>query len=458
MNKKPKAFSEKVGTGFSAKNAARQESRAVERDNHDRNRNQRSSQQRERFVKTSARFSDEKRGGNDKRERFPGVRQVKTKSAERGKKTPPPPFFFDKTHDSTGERIAKRLARVGIASRREAESMIAAGRIGVNGKILNHPAVNVTPEDVITVDGKKLPPQERTRLWLYHKPAGLVTTNRDEKGRPTVFEKLPEGMPRVISIGRLDINTEGLLLLTNDGGLARLLELPATGWLRRYRVRAHGRVKITDLDTLKEGIAIDGIFYGSIEASLEREQGSNVWLSIGLREGKNREVKTILGHLGLDVTRLIRVSYGPFQLGDMAPGAVKEIRGRTLRDQLGEKLIQAANVDFDAPIITPMARTRSSSSEAAFSEKQAEKSRDNHKGKREWISSSPPRQRQFKGDSGNFDDNPQKKKIRNKSNNANVWMAPGARPQGKKSRPFETDKGGFRQERQPEMKPYKRNR
>jgi len=342
------------------------------------------------------------------------------------------PIFIDKDQTPTGERIAKRLARAGIASRREAESMIASGRICVNGKILVSPAFNVTGEDVITVDGKKLPPQERTRLWLYHKPAGLVTTMRDEQDRPTVFANLPEGMPRVISVGRLDINTEGLLLLTNDGGLSRLLELPATGWLRRYRVRAHGRVKQADLENLKNGIAIDGIFYGAIEATIEREQGSNVWLSVALREGKNREVKNILKHLGLEVARLIRVSYGPFQLGDIEPGQVKEIRGRTLQDQLGSNLIEAANADFDAPIITHVPRAGAANRPENSPSKQADQDKKHAKPPREWISSSPPARRQSKDAP---DEN--KNKSRPKSNVANVWMAPGARPLSKKKYPRE---------------------
>ncbi len=203
-----------------------------------------------------------------------------------------------------GERIAKRLARAGIASRRDAETLIAAGRIKLNGKVLDSPAINVIPSDVIELDGTQIPAIERTRLFLFHKPAGVVTTNRDPQGRRTVFDALPADLPRLVTIGRLDINTEGLLLLTNDGGLARVLELPATGWLRRYRVRVHGAPDEKALAELKHGIAVDGVFYGAIEAALDRTQGSNAWLTIGLREGKNREVKNILRALGLEVARL----------------------------------------------------------------------------------------------------------------------------------------------------------
>jgi 23S rRNA pseudouridine2605 synthase len=232
-------------------------------------------------------------------------------------------------------RIARALARAGLCSRREAERWIAEGRVSVNGEILASPARDVSPGDRIEVDGKELPAVEPPRLWRYHKPKGLVTTHKDPEGRKTVFESLPEHLPRVVSVGRLDVNTEGLLLLTNDGALARHLELPSTGWLRRYRVRAHGTVAQEALDRLEDGIEIAGVRYGPIEATLDKAQGSNVWLKIGLREGKNREVRTILDHLGLTVNRLIRISFGPFQLLDLEPGGVEAVRRRVLIDQLG---------------------------------------------------------------------------------------------------------------------------
>jgi 23S rRNA pseudouridine2605 synthase len=249
-----------------------------------------------------------------------------------------------------GERIAKVLSRAGLASRRDAEEWIVQGRVTVNGRIINSPALDVTTNDVITVDGKPLPPRERTRLFLFHKPRGLMTTHADPEGRPTVFDNLPEGLPRLISIGRLDFNTEGLLLLTNDGGLARALELPDTGWLRRYRVRAHGEVTQGQLDELKKGVEVDGVKYGPIDATLERDQGANVWLVFAIREGKNREVRNVLAHLGLEVNRLIRVSYGPFQLAELAEGAVEEVKTRVLRDQLGEKLVALSGAEFDRPM------------------------------------------------------------------------------------------------------------
>jgi 23S rRNA pseudouridine2605 synthase len=250
----------------------------------------------------------------------------------------------------SGERIAKVLARAGLASRRDAEEMVTQGRVAVNGRVINSPALDVTENDAVTIDGKPLPPRERTRLFLYHKPRGLMTTHADPEGRPTVFDNLPEGLPRLISVGRLDFNTEGLLLLTNDGGLARALELPDTGWLRRYRVRAHGEVTQGQLDELKRGVEVDGVKYGSIDATLERDQGANVWLVFAIREGKNREVRNVMAHLGLEVNRLIRVSYGPFQLAELVEGTVEEVKTRVLREQLGEKIATLAGADFNRPM------------------------------------------------------------------------------------------------------------
>lgn len=235
-------------------------------------------------------------------------------------------------------RVAKAIAQAGLCSRRDAEKWIEAGRIAVNGDVLAGPAYVVTPADKITVDGKPLPGRQTPRLWRYHKPKGLVTSHKDPEGRPTVFAHLPDGLPRVVSVGRLDINTEGLLLLTSDGALARHLELPSTGWVRRYRVRAHGRVSQDRLDALKRGLTVEGIRYGPVEAHIERMQGSNMWLTIGLREGKNREVKRIADHLGLKVNRLIRISFGPFALGELAPGACEEVKRKVLVEQLGTAL------------------------------------------------------------------------------------------------------------------------
>ena len=236
---------------------------------------------------------------------------------------------------TAGERIAKVLSRAGVASRREAERMIELGQVSVNGKVITSPALNVTAKDRIIVDGQPLAEAEPARLWLYYKPEGLVTSASDEKGRSTVFDNLPADMPRVMSVGRLDLNSEGLLLLTNDGELKRRLELPSTGWLRKYRVRINGNPTDPDLEPLRRGITVDGERFQPMEVSLDRIQGANAWLTVGLREGKNREIRRALSAIELTVNRLIRVSYGPFRLGDLTPGQVEEVKARVLRDQLG---------------------------------------------------------------------------------------------------------------------------
>ncbi len=233
-----------------------------------------------------------------------------------------------------GERIAKYLARAGIASRRDAERMLTEGAVRLNGALVEHPATFVIPGDIVQVRGKVIDAPGRTRLWRYHKPEGLVTTHRDPEGRPTVFQALPKELPRVISVGRLDLNSEGLLLLTNDGALARRLELPSQGWIRRYRVRAWGVVDERALAALARGPTVEGVRYGPIEAVLEARTGDNNWLSVALTEGRNREVRRVMAYLGLQVNRLIRVAYGPFQLGKLPRGAVDEVSGKVLREQL----------------------------------------------------------------------------------------------------------------------------
>lgn len=236
------------------------------------------------------------------------------------------------------ERIAKFMARSGACSRRQAEEYILQGRVTVDGETVETPAFNVTGEEKIRLDGEKLPNMESSRLWLYYKPAGLVTSHRDDKGRPTVFDHLPEGLPRVISVGRLDLNSEGLLLLTNNGELSRKLELPSNGWTRRYKVRVHGLVDEKKLQGLAKGSVVDGVAYGAIKAEIESRQGSNTWLAVTLTEGKNREIRKVMKSVGLEVSRLIRLSYGPFQLGSLRKGEVKEVASKVLREQLGSKI------------------------------------------------------------------------------------------------------------------------
>jgi 23S rRNA pseudouridine2605 synthase len=279
--------------------------------------------------------------------------------------------------DLGGERVAKALARAGVASRRDVERLIEAGRVAINGRVLTTPAVKVAPGDILTVDGSVVSDAEPTRMWRYHKPVGLVTTHKDPHGRPTVFEALAAsapGLPRVISVGRLDLNSEGLLLLTNDGSLTRALELPTTGWMRRYRARAHGRTDQATLDRLKDGITIDGVRYGPIEARLDKVKehrdgttAANAWITVSLSEGKNREVRKVLEHLGLKVNRLIRLSYGPFQLGVLGAGQVEEIGPRVIREQL-EGLIAPENMpkgDKVAAIHQPGIKPRRASTQAA---------------------------------------------------------------------------------------------
>ena len=235
------------------------------------------------------------------------------------------------------ERLAKFMARSGVCSRRQAEEYIKQKRVSVNGEIIDSPAFNVEGSEKILFDGEKLPTIETTRLWLYYKPVGLVTTHKDNQNRPTVFDSLPPFMPRVISVGRLDLNSEGLLLLTNNGELSRKLELPENGWSRRYKVKVHGFVDAKKLASLEKGATVDGINYGSVKAEIETQKGTNAWLIITLSEGKNREIRKLMKSIGLDVARLIRLSYGPFQLGALKKGEVREVPAKVLQEQLGSK-------------------------------------------------------------------------------------------------------------------------
>ena len=252
--------------------------------------------------------------------------KAKSRKGAAGKKPPP---------KNKGDRIAKVLARAGLCSRREAERWIA-GRVAVDGVTLLTPAVNVSAGNRVTVDGQPLPAPSPSRLWRYHKPPGLITSHRDPGGRPTVFERLPEELPRVVSVGRLDLTSEGLLLLTNDGGLARRLELPATGWTRRYRARVHGVVDEKKLAALADGVTVSGVKYGPIKAVLDKQKNANAWVTVSLEEGRNREIRKVMEHMGLEVNRLIRVAFGPFQLGKLARGQVEEVPPKVLREQLGK--------------------------------------------------------------------------------------------------------------------------
>ncbi len=235
------------------------------------------------------------------------------------------------------ERLAKRIARAGLCSRREAERLIVSGKVKVNGRIVDKAAFNVQEKDIVVVNGKALADKEQPRLWLYHKPAGLMTTHKDPQGRPTVFSALPKDMPRVISIGRLDLSSEGLLLLTNDGELSRKLELPSNGWIRKYRARVFGAINAAMIAEMKRGVVADSVNYGSVEVTIDSSKGRNSWLTVSLKEGKNREIRKIFEHFDCQVSRLLRISYGPFQLGKLARGEVKEVSRKVLESFVGKK-------------------------------------------------------------------------------------------------------------------------
>ncbi len=315
-----------------------------------------------------------------------------------------PPNDPDNAPEAGGERVAKALARAGIASRREAERLIEAGRVALNGKTLKSPAVKVIPGDELTFDGQPIGPKPPTQLWLYHKPTGILTTHSDPEGRATVFEQLPKELGRVISVGRLDLNSEGLLLLTNDGALARILELPATAWTRRYRVRAYGNADDKQLAKLADGAVVDGVVYGPIEVSVDRRTGANVWLTVGIKEGKNREVRKVLAHVGLTVNRLMRVAYGPFQLGALKRGEVAETRLSVLRDQLGKLYpLDADGFPTDAPVAAPAttgkakAKPRPKPSNKSGWAKASKKSEPGHKARKRAAKADKPKPGELTG-------------------------------------------------------------
>ena len=318
------------------------------------------------------------------------------------KNRPKKSAIFNIASPEKPERIAKRIARAGICSRREAETYIADGRVKVNGALLESPAFTVTEKDIIEVDDVRLNKAEPPRLWRYHKPRGLVVSNRDEKGRDTIFTHLPASLPRVISVGRLDIDSEGLLLLTNDGDLSRHLELPATAWTRKYRVRVHGRVEEKKLEEIAEGVVVDGVQYGPVLARLDTQMNSNAWLTVAIKEGRNREVRNIMEYLGYPVTRLLRLSYGPFLLGRLEAGGVDEVKPSVLVEQLGMTADAIEHLDLPEPKSSTLRLKPKSSARRQKSGQKSDKRSDHRSGRRSDQRSDQSSNRQYKsGKSGN---------------------------------------------------------